>query len=329
MAEYLVSDAELTEIADDLRDKFGGSAPLAFPEDYRAIIQALPNMAYTIDVDVTNGTATGDAYISWGATAVITIVADNDCILPKNIVVEGASYTYDTMTGVIVLSNPTGAVAITVVCDVLPVKGDIISLDGVTGTFLVLNINDTVAEVLSRQNYSTNSWPSSSGQIYVGSNPDTRCNSDFYNAQSATFRAAIVDKTFRQDRWYRSTTGSPVYKGQYNTSTNYTVSLGSATFGEEITRHCYSLSVQDILDYLEVTTSMDYADSTLKRDNVRAMYNATSGGSWLRSAYVGNTSQAMTANLAQGSIATGANSSSYYIRPAFQIDLSKIGFSIS
>lgn len=209
-----------------------------------------------------------------------------------------------------------------------PVKGDVISLDGVSGTFLVLNINGSVAEVLSRQSYSNNSFPSSSGQTYAGSNPDTRCNSNFYNAQSATFKAAIVDKTFRQDSWYRGTTGDPDYKGRYSTSTNYDISLGSATFGAEITRHCYSLSVQDVLDYLGVTTSMDYADSTLNRTNIRAMYNTTSASTWTRSANAANASQVMLVNGSTGAIIGGANSSSYNIRPAFQIDLSKIDFAI-
>ena len=210
---------------------------------------------------------------------------------------------------------------------VYPKKGDVIAIDTLSGTFLVLNINGSIAEVISRTNYSTNSWPNTSGQTYIGSNPDTRCNSNFYNSLSANVKAAIVDKTFKQDSWYPSTSGDPDYKGRYSTSTNYDISLGNASFGAEITRHCYSISVQDIIDYLGVTTDMGYANSTLNRTNIRKMLNSTSASVWTRSANANNAAQAMIVNTNTGRITTGANSSSYGIRPAFQIDLSKIEWS--
>lgn len=70
---------------------------------------------YNITNSLTNCTASGASTIMEDGTAAVTIVANSGYELPDTITVSGASYTWNKTTGTIVLSNPTGNVAITVV----------------------------------------------------------------------------------------------------------------------------------------------------------------------------------------------------------------------
>ena len=215
---------------------------------------------------------------------------------------------------------------------VMPVKGDIVAIDmngdGMAENYRVLNITDTVAELVARYSPSSSTF-ASSGQTYAGNALDTYLNSTWYNTLSNTAKSAIVDKTFRQDRWWRNSNGSPVYKGTYDVNSNCEVSLENASFGAEITRHIYELSVQDIIDYLGVTSSMSYTESPLNKTNLLAIFGFGSGTyTFLRSASCDTTTYAMLVNGDTGRISYGACTSAYSAYPAFKIDLSQIGFTI-
>jgi hypothetical protein len=71
---------------------------------------------YSISTSVTNGTASGATLIEKNGTATVTITADRGYELPEDITVSGASYTYDSATGAVALSNATGNVAISAEC---------------------------------------------------------------------------------------------------------------------------------------------------------------------------------------------------------------------
>lgn len=79
-------------------------------------ISILPIDGQLITTSVTNGTYSGDIAIANNGTATVTLSANNGYDLPSSITVSGASYTYNSTTGVVSLSNPTGAVSITAVC---------------------------------------------------------------------------------------------------------------------------------------------------------------------------------------------------------------------
>lgn len=68
-------------------------------------------MAYSITNILTNLTATGDSTIT--DTATVTLAASTGYALPMTITVANADYSYDYVTGVISLSNPTADVTIT------------------------------------------------------------------------------------------------------------------------------------------------------------------------------------------------------------------------
>lgn len=219
---------------------------------------------------------------------------------------------------------------------ILPTKGDIINIDmtgsGTAQTYRVLkNVGGSVVEVLAMANASTIAFDAVHTRTYKDKTLDTYLNTTWYNTLSATAKSAIVDKTFRQDSWYRDTTGNPDYQGKYGGDAAYQLSLGNASFGNEITRHCYAISVQDVIDYLETTPEMTQVDTTLTYDNVWTMFwNSTTSHSdniWLCSASASNAYRAFSVSGGSGYLSNPETHNTYAARPAFQIDLSKIQWS--
>lgn len=88
----------------------------------------------------------------------------------------------------------------------MPAKGDIITmnLDGTDRQYRVLKIVDgTTVEVLGMWD-DINNCPFGVNTRYSNSALDTRLNTTWYNALSATAKAAIVPKNIAQDYWYWS-----------------------------------------------------------------------------------------------------------------------------
>lgn len=215
---------------------------------------------------------------------------------------------------------------------VMPIKGDLITIE--SKQYRVLKITKTVAEVLAMYNSATLKFDTSgSSNVYTNSSIDVYLSQTFYNSLSTTMQNAIVAKTFQQDSWYNGSNTSAIakYNGTYETTNNYTVSLISTTFGASISRKCYVLSCQDVIDYLEVTTSMGSADTTLTSENVWKMFwnQTTSPGStytWLRSAASGDSYFAVNVVGYFGYLGYNSVGNAYAVHPAFQIDLSKVEF---
>lgn len=227
-------------------------------------------------------------------------------------------------------SEPSAAVSVEKAA-AMPVKGDLISIDG--KQYRVLKTNDNVAEVLAMYYASTSQsfHNSRNSNAYADSSLDFYLTQSFYKSLSTTMQNAIVAKTFRQDSWYYGSNSSAIakYNGTYQTTNNYTLSLMSTTFGASISRKCYVLSCQDVIDYLEVMTSMGSADTTLTSENVWRMFwnQTTSPGRaypWLRSASSNDSRYAFYVNGNNGSLRSDIVDSNFSVRPAFQIDLSKV-----
>lgn len=219
-----------------------------------------------------------------------------------------------------------------------PPKGALITLnlDGTNRTYRVLKINDTIAEIMAMFEVNTSIQFNSSGSNkYAGGTLDNYLNSTWYGTLTSTAKAAIVDKTFRQDSWYWGKSGNPVYSGYYGTSNPgknpYTVSLGSKTYGSSINRHVYALSVQDVIDYV---TDTSITDGKLQNYNIWKMfYNKTSQPSpyyvhWLRSASTGYSDSAFFVGGDVGRLTDYNVTINSACRPALQIDLSKIAFTV-
>lgn len=213
---------------------------------------------------------------------------------------------------------------------VYPVKGDLITLAGSQYRVLKIDSNN-VAEVLSMTNFgSSSSFNTDNNNTYADSILDTYVQT-FYDTLSTDVQNAIIDKTFTQDIWYYNDSGNPIYKG--TSSRNYVISKSSSTLGDTITRHCYCISVQDIIDYLKVTDKMSYDNTTLSSANILKMFwnrtNIITEYPWLCSARAELPSDVFIINGGDGCLGSDGVRMINTVRPAFQIDLSKVDFTIS
>ena len=93
-----------------------------YGDDTEVVEYAFTNLTlvpqtFTITSSITNGSATGSQTIVAGGTATVTISANTGYVLPSSVTVTGATNSYDSSTGVISLSSPTGNVSIEAICD--------------------------------------------------------------------------------------------------------------------------------------------------------------------------------------------------------------------
>ena len=222
---------------------------------------------------------------------------------------------------------------------VMPVKGDLITmnLDGTDRLYRVLKIvNGTTVEVLGMWDGLSSSFISdlNGSNIYAGSPLDSYLNTAWYNTLSSNAKAAIVPKNISQ---YQYKFNSSVYNQTTHASyADYnSKSLKSAILYE---RNIYTLDIEDIEEYFGGTAgsvSLNTPGKFSGDDLVTLFWNTTAPGfiyMWLRSATQDSSPSVWQVAGFYKQIAQVIGSSSkpsYIARPAFQIDLSKIDFTIN
>lgn len=212
----------------------------------------------------------------------------------------------------------------------MPVKGDLITLDG--KQYRVLKINNSVAEVLSMADANSNqTFNTNNSNTYNGSDLDTYLNITWYSALSSAMKTAIVAKTISQESYQFSDSdpGDATYSYKYSfksTDIDYAIQKDSALVGP---RNVYTLNLSDIFIYQE----SNYIDCA---DLMQLWFNqstATSSKSyiWLCSKNVANDKYCYIVNGELGGINTNLIEANreFIARPAFQIDLSKIDWTKS
>lgn len=215
-------------------------------------------------------------------------------------------------------------------------KGDLLFID--RQQYRVLKINGTIATLLSMNSFGNEQpfYAENQNDIYANSIVDNYCNTTFYNSLSDNLRGGIIPTTFRQDAWAVAKTSDTTPKYQFNLSQEISYTCTNPSFGDSITRFCYLLSIQDILDYLDATPEMTFANTTITESNIRTLFFGSDVriAGWfsigLRS--IRNSSDS-TANAymfdyryTTVSISISSSKWKREIRPAFQVDLSKIHF---
>lgn len=229
---------------------------------------------------------------------------------------------------------------------VMPVKGDLITmnLDGTDRQYRVLKIVDgTTVEVLGMWD-DINNCPFGTNTRYSNSVLDTKLNTTWYDALSATAKAAIVPKNIVQDYWYWSNgtiLSEPYYSGKYGATypgtTAYTVSKNNVSTPVNIgSRYVYAMSVQEVIDYLSDSNVLYQKDIMLMNANIWKMFwdkitrpQTTSLSVLLRSVWSNEANRVWCADPNYGYIGDAYIGNANIARPAFQIDLSKIDFTIN
>lgn len=217
---------------------------------------------------------------------------------------------------------------------VMPVKGDLITmnLDGTDRLYRVLKVVDgTTVEVLGMWNLS-NSFALDNGNTgtYSGKTLDTYLNTTWYSTLSATAKVAIVPKNINQ---YQYSNSSSIFNESTHSSyANYSTKALKANVGE---RYIYALDVEDIEMYFGGTggSASDKTPATFsKTDLLQMFWNQTSTISefpWLRSASADDSHSTWYVNGYYGRTNAINSGGALAARPAFQIDLSKIDFTIN
>ena len=223
----------------------------------------------------------------------------------------------------------------------MPVKGDLITmnLDGTSRLYRVLSVNGNVCKVMGMWDDFTSKYNNTStttifgrttAQKYEGSTLDTYLNTTWYNTLSSAAKAAIVPENVVQycykyyDKPNTPNTPTYTYQYQYNwTDSDYenADNVGNVTVGE---RNVFALDLKDIFDYI--------GKVCITSDELMTMFwNGTTKVSkylWLRSSYAAYSDYAWFVRGDSGFLNSRAATFSDVVRPALNLDMSKIQYTL-
>ena len=224
----------------------------------------------------------------------------------------------------------------------LAVKGNILSmnLDGQGAKqYRVLSMNGDVAKVVAmydtlssayNSTSTTTTFGSTTAQKYESSTLDTYLNTTWYNTLTSATKAAIVPENIVQHCYqYYDEPNTPItptytYQYQYNWSdSDYENAddVGNVTVGN---RNVFALDLKDIFDYFEKVCITSNELMTL-------FWNSTAKVSkylWLRSSGAGYSDAAWYVFGGSGNLGNGGVNGSFVVRPALNLNLNQIEFSI-
>ena len=221
----------------------------------------------------------------------------------------------------------------------MPVKGDLITmnLDGTSRLYRVLSVNGNVCKVLGmwddftskyNETSKTTTFGSITAQKYEGSTLDMYLNTTWYNTLSSEAKNAIVPENAIQYcyKYYDApnTPNTPTYTYQYqynwsNSDYENADNVGNVVVGN---RNVFILDLKDIFDYI--------GKVCITSDELMTMFwNSTTTVSkylWLRSSYANTSIRAWRVDGRKGRLDYTGASAIIVVRPALNLDMSKIQY---
>ena len=219
-------------------------------------------------------------------------------------------------------------------------KGSLVkmNLDGTERQYRVLSVNGNVCKVLGmwddftskyNKKSTTTNFNGTTAQKYEGSTLDTYLNTTWYNTLSTEAKNAIVPENVVQYcyKYYDkpNTPNTPTYTYQYqynwsNSDYENADNVGNVTVGE---RNVFALDLKDIFDYFEKVC--------ITSDELMTMFwNSTPRSKilWLRSSFAGNSGSAWIVAGGAGNLTEDNVVYSEVVRPALNLDMSKIQYTL-
>ena len=175
----------------------------------------------------------------------------------------------------------------------------------------------------------TTTFGSTTAQKYEGSTLDTYLNTMWYNTLSSEAKNAIVPENVVQYcyQYYDepNTPNTPTYTYQYqynwdNSDYENANNVGNVTVGE---RNVFALDLKDIFDYIGKVCITSDELMTMFWNSTTKVYKYP----WLRSSYADYSDYAWYVNGYDGSLSSDDVTDSIVVRPALNLDMSKIEWS--
>ena len=231
-----------------------------------------------------------------------------------------------------------------------PAKGTIISMDldgNGAKQYRVIKSSGEVAQVMAMYDTLTSAWNTDTSKTttmgtltvakYEGSTIDTYLNTTWYNTLTSATKAAIVPENVVCDAWYWNSNGDPDYTGTHGDSvpgtSNYTISKYSGGTLNIGNRNVFALGVQDVIDYLNDSSVQVDTSAILRNVNIWKMFwndEVSHSGKypWLRSSYADHSDGARFVDGRNGNLGSDTVSDSFVVRPALNLNLNQIEFTI-
>ena len=246
--------------------------------------------------------------------------------------------------GIIMLNNKVlvnqNKIAMYVQLPIVP-KGSLVkmNLDGTERQYRVLSVNGNICKVLGmwddfkskyNETSTTTTFGSITAQKYENSTLDTYLNTTWYNTLSSEAKNAIVPENVLQYcyQYYNepNTPNTPTYTYQYQYNWNNSDYENADNVGNVVVgnRNVFALDLKDIFDYI--------GKVCITSDELMTMFwNSTTKLSkflWLRSSSADSFSYAWRVSGNYGYLNRISAPNGNVVRPALNLDMSKIQYTI-
>ena len=220
-------------------------------------------------------------------------------------------------------------------------KGSLVkmNLDGTERQYRVLSVNGNVCKVMgmwddftSKYNETSTitTFGSTTAQEYEGSTLDTYLNTTWYNTLSTEAKNAIVPENVVQHcyKFYNkpNTPNTPTYTYQYqynwsNSEYGNADDVGNVTVGD---RNVFALGLKEIFDYFDKVCITSNELMTLFFNQTTKVFKHP----WFRSSYANSPHVAWCVGGDYGNLNSYGATYSTIVRPAFNLDMSKIQYAL-